>query len=235
MLGIKHFLGAAVAFGVVGLGSANATLYTLDPTTNNSGNTVSASADVTVSGDVMTIILTNLSPSLSAANQGLSDFLINFTTDISSVTDFTQSGALVIVNDDGSVTPVAGSPTRWDASVVSGNLYLTSLGNGQPSEMIAPSNIGTPNDSVDNFNPYIDTTGTFTLNLTGASNLTIAGVSFSFGTNAEEFVACVGDCGGGGGQGGGVPEPVSWALMVLGFGGMGALLRRRRMSLASAG
>jgi hypothetical protein len=33
--------------------------------------------------------------------------------------------------------------------------------------------------------------------------------------------------GGGGGEGGGVPEPASWALMVLGFGGLGAALRRR--------
>jgi hypothetical protein len=35
-----------------------------------------------------------------------------------------------------------------------------------------------------------------------------------------------------GGGAGGVPEPASWALMTVGFGGMGALLRRRR-SLAS--
>jgi hypothetical protein len=31
---------------------------------------------------------------------------------------------------------------------------------------------------------------------------------------------CVGD-------GGGVPEPASWALMILGFGGVGAALRRQ--------
>jgi len=34
-------------------------------------------------------------------------------------------------------------------------------------------------------------------------------------------------CGGGGGGEGGVPEPESWALMVLGFAGLGAMLRRR--------
>ena len=31
-----------------------------------------------------------------------------------------------------------------------------------------------------------------------------------------------------GGGGGGVPEPASWALMILGFGGVGAVLRQRR-------
>jgi len=31
-----------------------------------------------------------------------------------------------------------------------------------------------------------------------------------------------------------VPEPATWGLMILGFGGVGALLRRRRAELASA-
>lgn len=34
--------------------------------------------------------------------------------------------------------------------------------------------------------------------------------------------------------GGGVPEPASWALMIAGFGGMGAILRRRRAIALSA-
>ena len=33
---------------------------------------------------------------------------------------------------------------------------------------------------------------------------------------------------------GGVPEPATWAMMLTGFGGMGALLRRRRRQVASA-
>jgi hypothetical protein len=36
-----------------------------------------------------------------------------------------------------------------------------------------------------------------------------------------------GDCGGGGG-GNEVPEPATWAMMIMGFGGVGAMMRRRR-------
>jgi hypothetical protein len=36
------------------------------------------------------------------------------------------------------------------------------------------------------------------------------------------------------GAGASVPEPASWALMVIGFGGLGAALRRRREGLANA-
>ena len=43
----KTLIGAAVAFGVLGLGSANATVFTLGSTQNNDGNTVSATADIT--------------------------------------------------------------------------------------------------------------------------------------------------------------------------------------------
>jgi subtilisin-like proprotein convertase family protein len=33
---------------------------------------------------------------------------------------------------------------------------------------------------------------------------------------------------------GGVPEPATWAMMLMGFGGLGAVLRRRRAALAAA-
>jgi hypothetical protein len=45
-----------------------------------------------------------------------------------------------------------------------------------------------------------------------------------------------GDCGHVGGGGGPVPEPATWAMMIMGFGGMGAILRhnRRRARMAFA-
>lgn len=226
-----RLLGVAVAVGLLGSGPANAVVvWTLDPTTNNDGNTVAASATFFAVGDLVTIALTNLSPSLSAPNQALSDLIVNLTTDLASESGFTQSGQLITVNSNGTTTPVAGSPTRWDASLVSGNLFLTALGNGQPSNMIAPATIGSPNAGVLNFNPYIDTTAVFTITLPNASNLTIQGVQFSFGTSDTEFVAnghCTGNCPVVNPLGGGVPEPGAWALMILGFGGVGAMLRRR--------
>ena len=33
---------------------------------------------------------------------------------------------------------------------------------------------------------------------------------------------------------GGIPEPATWGMMVIGFGGLGAILRRRRPQLATA-
>jgi hypothetical protein len=41
-----------------------------------------------------------------------------------------------------------------------------------------------------------------------------------------------GDCGGGGGGGNEVPEPSTWALMILGFGAAGGMLRRRAFATA---
>lgn len=37
-----------------------------------------------------------------------------------------------------------------------------------------------------------------------------------------------------GGRAGGIPEPGAWALMILGFGGVGGMLRRRRPALTVA-
>ena len=62
--------------------------------------------------------------------------------------------------------------------------------------------------------------------------------SNAFGTNANSgAILETGACGAGGCYGaahvGGVPEPASWALMLVGLGGLGAALRSRR-SLAHA-
>ena len=61
-----------------------------------------------------------------------------------------------------------------------------------------------------------------------------AGSGFQFGTDeswAIDNLSVTADLTNGGGVGG-VPEPGTWALMILGFGAAGASLRRRRAALA---
>src|SRR5678816_4579507 len=94
----NRLIGAVAAVGVLGLSTANAAVWTLNPTPNSSGNTVAASADITASGNVFNITLTNLSPSLTASNQGLSDLLINFTTDILSLIHISEPTRLLSIS-----------------------------------------------------------------------------------------------------------------------------------------
>ena len=64
-----------------------------------------------------------------------------------------------------------------------------------------------------------------------------ASVTTAFGSTwsnarlfSTETAPCTGPrCGSGGGGAGGVPEPTTWAMMIIGFGGVGAMIRRRRM------
>jgi hypothetical protein len=82
------------------------------------------------------------------------------------------------------------------------------------------------------------TTGTITFTFDPAAG---DGITLDTFTAKYQSVSAIGgesargtgDDGGGGGQGG-VPEPVSWSLMILGFGGVGAMLRRRRHVLLAA-
>jgi hypothetical protein len=67
----------------------------------------------------------------------------------------------------------------------------------------------------------VDDTHTFELNYNASS-----GARYYFGA------PCVGDgCGGGNNS---VPEPATWLMMIMGFGGVGAVIRRRRHAMAFA-
>jgi hypothetical protein len=221
---------ATVASAALLAGSANATTFILNSTPNTDGNNVAAQATYTTSGDHVTLTVTNTTAGMFASNQAITDVLLDFSTDATGLGAFTQDGQLADVATGGGVTNVAGDPTRWHISLLSGNVYLDALGGGQPSDMIASTNFGSTNGGFDNFNPYILGTATFTFDLLGASHLNLAALQFSFGTEHEfkAFGTCTVDCGVINPTGGGVPEPASWALMIVGFGGMGMTLRRRR-------
>jgi hypothetical protein len=222
---------AAAAF----LGASAAQASTWVATGTNEGNPVSATADIDLTGGLLTVDLTNTTADMTASNQAISGIFITFDVAPTSGSGFTQDGALV--NLDGpsnTATPVAGDPDHWGGDLLgTGLVRLWTLTGGQPRDLIASGDYGNINNGIDNFNPFIDTTGHFTFNLGGLATKVTA-VSFLYGTNPNNPQVggeCTADCGGGGG-GQGVPEPATWALMILGFGGAGAMLRRRREALA---
>ena len=64
-------------------------------------------------------------------------------------------------------------------------------------------------------------------------SLNLLGVTPNFGANTGKALKSF-RANGGGNFSFGVPEPGTWALMILGFGGVGVMLRRRRQGVAFA-
>jgi hypothetical protein len=223
----KYLVGmaaSALVLGAAGAASA-ATVFNLAPVNNNNGNQVAATATVDVTSNLLTIDLTNLTANFIAPNQILTGLTVLFATDPTGIGAFTESGDLVNVNGNGTVSAVAGAPTHWHANFLSGDVRVTTIGGGQPDNGIIPlePGVGVPNGGVGNFDPFIYGTGHFTVALNGlAAAPSVTGVVFNFGTQIGEFSAP--------GVPGipGVPEPATWGLMILGFGGAGAALRSRR-------
>jgi len=76
-------------------------------------------------------------------------------------------------------------------------------------------------------------TGFYRLDLAADAELDVIIAAFGSQSGARLYFTepCVGaDCGGGGGNV--IPEPATWAMMILGFGGVGSLMRRRRTAPA---
>ena len=128
---------------------------------------------------------------------------------------------------------------HWGVGLSGGKIVLETAGSfaagGQPDDLII-DNGGVythANPSITNHQPVIKGTGTFNLTLTGAQAPTITAVTFLYGTGPDSSMA--GCLVGSENCSPGiptthitVPEPASWALMLLGFGGLGAALRRQR-------
>ena len=95
---------------LLGVAPASAALYTVNGVFG--GDLLSGTADITVGDGTINVVLTDTGTGQRSSGQTISDveFGVSGITDIRNLT---QSGSLVNVNDDGTVTPVAGSPTHW--------------------------------------------------------------------------------------------------------------------------
>jgi hypothetical protein len=77
-------------------------------------------------------------------------------------------------------------------------------------------------------------TAFYRLDLANDAQLDIITAAFSSQSGAVLFKTgpCVGD--GCDNHNNGVPEPATWAMMIMGFGGVGAMIRRRRETMVPA-
>jgi PEP-CTERM motif-containing protein len=216
-----NFLSRAVV-GLATLGlfagtSAHAVVYTATGT--DSDGSVSASANITISGGVITVLLSDTNTGEKSDGQTVSGILFNV-SGVTGISNFTQAGSLVNISGT-TVTPIAGSPTHWADSLSSTTIFVDTVpGIGtQPVDLIVGSSPD-GNGSMNSHSPYINGTGTFTLTAAGVTDTSIiSNVIFQFSTSQDPFVRIDGVAA--------VPEPATWAMMILGFFGVGFLAYRR--------
>jgi hypothetical protein len=234
----------AVAAGLLMVGSTAAqadTIWTATTSGTNSGDPVSAQATIDVGSGAMTITLTDPQTNEHTIGQMISGIIIGLTDVVGNVSLTSQTGPLIDIASDGSVTPVAGNPTHWASNGSSNTktIGVATVGSygpgGQPVDLIAgpppyPAGNGTgPHD------PSIEQTGVFTLSAaTLAMNEIIQSVTFLFGTGPDVTIGSLTLTNtGGSGSGTPVPEPASLLLFGSGVLGLG-LLRRGRARRTNA-
>jgi len=230
---MKKYLGylvvaMALAVAAAGVAKADQVFNTNAGATNPfTGQPVSATVDFSLSGNTLTVTLTNLTPNMGDVGQLLTGLTFTL-SDGSGVTLNNQTGNLVTVGAAGVVTNVGGlvDALGWGFGSTGGNTFeLCVICSGGVNTPVTPSegllgpasasgNFDSANSSIDSnkpHNPFVlgDATYTFTV----PTNVTVSDVSFTFGTQAGANVSA--------------PEPSSVLLLGLGLVGLPLIMRRR--------
>ena len=225
----------AGAMSMAGVASAAVTVWNFSGAVADGNG--DATATITSSAGSLSIALTNNQVNPISDGREISGLSITLSGVPTALSLFSSSGTLINIDKKThAVTSDPGPIDHWGAGVNgSGVIFLEAAGSfapgGQPHDLIIGMGPYTnANASISGKNPHIQGTGTFVLNFTLPGAYTVTGVNIAFGTSGTDFhkATCDRGCDGGGGGQGGVPEPATWAMMIMGFGGVGALMRRRR-------
>ena len=234
---------SAFTFAAVSVASCLANTFVFTGGTPD-GN-VNASADITLAGNMVTIVLHNLEASPNSPGQMISGFGFvavdnhgniltetgvtketGVTRTLSSDGDGDQSFADGAVgNIDWSVQNSQSSPIATDCKGLSG-IQLCALTGAQPDLMIigpaAADGDYNPNNGVLNFQPYLSPdSATFVITLSGAAT-SITSTNFDFGTGSDYT---------GDGSAQPTPEPRWGALFLTMAGGLATFAIRRVKSI----
>lgn len=147
---------------------------------------------------------------------------------VNAATYAAQSGHGYIGEFNGAVMALASNNAGFSAlGLLTGNATAVANYGPQFTYGVGPIGAGNPIDAGVTF-PFTDAdNSTFLTTVTGANPNNIVDVYTSAGIDgvpavlANHFVIS-------GGGAGGVPEPATWAMMLLGFGGIGFAIRRKR-------
>jgi len=147
---------------------------------------------------------------------------------VNAATYAAQSGHGYIGEFNGAVMALGSNDAGFAAlGLLTGNASALASYGPQFTYGVGPIGAGNPIDAGVTF-PFTDAdNSTFLTTITGADPNNIVDVYTSAGIEgvpavlANHFVIS-------GGRPGGVPEPATWAMMLLGFGGIGFAMRRKR-------
>jgi hypothetical protein len=223
---LKYGLFVAACGLAIGAAAPASAQTFIDTTGSNAGTVFDfGQPDTSAYGETFTVgsdnVLNNFSLYLVNHNNDLTSPPINFNAYIYAWNGSQATGSALYSSGVQSFTGSA-SPTEYAFNT--GNLSLTS-GSQYVAFLFASSGglAGMPFPTGDAYSG-----GTFVFNNAGSdfSSLTTTGWS-TFSNNDVWFKAAFN-------AGSAVPEPATWAMMLVGFAGMGAAMRRDRKRTAAA-
>ncbi len=234
---MRKLLGMAAVASVLGLasGAQASTVWTFSGQSAKDG-AVDATATINFTATGITVGLDDLLANPKSDGQTLSGIQIFFNTLPTSASLTSASGTEINIAKGGGTSGDDNIIHHWGTALSGGSLFLDTAGTGsaggQPFDLIiGPGPYTNANAGLVGKSPYILDLGNFSVALGGLTSTSyITKVNLNFGTETDLHSAtCSGDCGP---PTGGVPEPASWMTMILGLGGIGAMMRRQRAVLA---